>query len=104
MKLFITFLITTFCFLKVSAQKFPQSPNPWKAAYNISLKHIAFSHPITVVSKTEHAKILKRIAERTEPQYSAYQNLLTVAEEQLTFIPNPPAKMNIMGGYEKNSN
>lgn len=104
MKALLMLLLIAFFLLSQSEEKFPQSPSPWHEAYDISLKHIVFSHPMTVVNKSEHAEVLKRIADKSEPQYSAYLNLLEVAEAQLVFIPSPPTTMNIMGGYEKNSN
>lgn len=99
-------LLIIFCFFlfEVNAQNFPQPPQPWQETYNISLKHIKFSHPMTVVNKMEQAEILQRIKQKREPQFTAYKNLLKVAEEQLAFIPDPPVSMDIMGGYEKNSN
>jgi len=88
----------------VSAQEYPDLPKPWQEAYNISLKHIEFSHPMTVLNNTERTEILRRIKNKTEPQYSAYLKLLQEADASLSFVPKPPASMNIMGGYEKNSN
>ena len=97
-------LLFIFCVFLLRAQKFENAPIPWQEAYNISLKQIEFSHPSTVVNKEDHTKILQRITQKQEPQYSAYLKLLEIAEQQLLFIPNVPEEMNIMGGYEKNSN
>lgn len=104
MKQNLLLLFLLFTLSNALAQGFPESPKPWQQEYNITLKNVVFSHPMTVVNQTEHAEILQRIQHKTEPQYSAFQKLLKEAELQLTFVPNPPANMNIMGGYEKNSN
>jgi len=104
MKQNLLLLFLLFILANALAQEFPESPKPWQQEYNITLKNIVFSHPLTVVNQTEHAEVMQRIQHKTEPQYSAFQKLLQEAEVQLTFAPNPPANMDIMGGYEKNSN
>jgi hypothetical protein len=63
-----------------------------------------FQHPMTVTSAREIAIVKERIAKGFEPQATAYKKLLEAAEGQLSFIPDPPDSMYVMGGYEKNSN
>jgi Alginate lyase len=67
-------------------------------------KDFKFQHPMTVTSASEIAIVKDRIAKGFEPQSTAYKKFLEVAEEQLSFIPDPPDSMYVMGGYEKNSN
>ncbi|MBN1339478.1 MAG: alginate lyase family protein [Bacteroidales bacterium] len=86
------------------AQPFPKPPIPWRDDYNISLKGFKFSHPMTVLNQADLEKVKIRIANNIEPQKSAYSKLLEEAETQLHFIPDAPETMNIMGGYEPNSN
>jgi hypothetical protein len=86
------------------AQPFPHSPQPWHDAYNISLDDFDFTHPMTVFNPTERDTIISRIANQKEPQHTTYQQLLLDADRMLTFTPGPPVSMNIMGGYEPDSN
>ena len=88
----------------VWAQPFPDPPQPWQDDYNISLEDFEFSHPMTVINRTDLEKMKNRIANNIEPQKSAYDQLIAEAETQLNFEPDAPASMNIMGGYEPNSN
>jgi hypothetical protein len=48
--------------------------------------------------------VAARITANVEPQHSAYDALIDAAEEAQNFEPDPPVTMNIMGGYEPNSN
>ncbi|MDZ7264011.1 MAG: alginate lyase family protein [candidate division KSB1 bacterium] len=88
----------------VSAQTFPDSPEPWREAYNISLAGFQFNHPMTVINSNELEIIKQRISSKIEPQHTAFAKLLTEAAVQLNFVPDAPDTMNIMGGYEPNSN
>lgn len=100
----IPVFVILYAFTTVKAQPFPKSPQPWHEDYNISLKNFEFKHPMTVINQEDLATVKNRIQNRIEPQYSAYQNLIDQAESQLSFVPDPPNQMTIMGGYEPNSN
>ncbi len=86
------------------AQPFPHSPQPWQDAYKISMVNVGFTHPATVFNSSERDTILNRIANQKEPQYLTYQQLMGEAESLLAFVSQPPANMDIMGGYESGSN
>lgn len=86
------------------AQQFPQQPEPWQDAYNIDVTNVEFTHPITVFNATERDTILERIANQKEPQFTTFQQLMDEADEMLSYIPEPPSTMDIMGGYENDSN
>jgi hypothetical protein len=86
------------------AQPFPHSPQPWQDAYNISMADFEFSHPATVFNAVQRDTIINRIANQKEPQYLTYQQLMGEAQNLLAFTPQPPASMNIMGGYEPDTN
>ena len=86
------------------AQAFPKSPQPWRNEYNITLDDFHFTHPLTVINQNDLSRVKQRIQENIEPQVSAFQDLLIEAELQLDFEPDAPLEMNIMGGYESNSN
>ncbi len=88
----------------VNAQPYPKSPEPWREEYNIVLDSFEFSHPMTVINKTELIAVRENIQNNVEPQISAYLALISEAAVQLGFTPDAPASMNIMGGYEPNSN
>lgn len=90
--------------INLYSQTFPNSPEPWREEYNISLLGFAFQHPMTVINNTEAEIIKYRIENKIEPQFSAFQNLLLESQTQLNFVADPPETMNIMGGYEPNSN
>ncbi len=79
-------------------------PTPWQNAYNFSLPGFEFSHPMTVISGSELNMIRHYVDQQIEPQYTAYLKLIAEAEEAQSFVPDAPATMNIMGGYEPNSN
>lgn len=70
----------------------------------ISLDNLRFQHPMTVVKSSELEIIRYRIKNRKEPQYSAFQVLIINANRVMNFEPDPPKRMLIMGGYEKNTN
>ncbi len=70
----------------------------------ITLKDFRFRHPMSVISSEEVAIVKDRIKKRVEPQATAFKQLLTEADRQLDFVADPPESMDIMGGYEKNSN
>ena len=57
-----------------------------------------FSHPMTVINNDELNIIKQRIANKTEPQYSEYYRLIESANNKLSFVPNPPDNMHIIGG------
>lgn len=97
------FLLVTLS-MEIKSQPFPDPPEPWRDVYNITLGDFEFSHPMTVMNSQELEIIKYRIENRIEPQYSAYNMLIAEAESQLNFQPDAPATMNIMGGYETNSN
>jgi hypothetical protein len=86
------------------AQPFPKSPEPWRDEYNISLDSFEFKHPMTVINQTELLGVKENIQNNIEPQISASQDLISEADEKLGFTPDAPDSMDIMGGYEPNSN
>jgi hypothetical protein len=86
------------------AQPFPNPPQPWQDAYNISMADYEFTHPVTVFNSVQRDTILARIASQKEPQNLTYQQLLGEAESLLAYTPQPPNNMDIMGGYEPGSN
>lgn len=88
----------------LSAQTFPDPPEPWREAYNFSLSGFQFSHPMTVINSDELEIIKQRIRSSIEPQHTAFAQLLAEAAVQLNFVPDAPYTMHIMGGYEPNSN
>jgi hypothetical protein len=59
---------------------------------------------MTVINKVELAIVRKRIADRIEPQATAFAKLLRDADAAQSFRPDPPDTMNIMGGYAKDTN
>ena len=81
----------------VRAQSAPEVPA-------ISVEKFTFSHPMTVINKVELAVVRKRIEGKVEPQASAYAQLLRDADALQRFKPDPPDTMDIMGGYEPNTN
>jgi hypothetical protein len=70
----------------------------------VSMDGFAFRHPITVINQAELAAVKRRIAQRIEPQATAFAKLIHDADAAQSFHPDPPDTMNVMGGYEKNSN
>jgi len=103
-KFFCIFFFIFLIPLTVYSQNFPQGPKPWQDAYNISLSSFQFSHPMTVINQEELEIIKQRIRSNVEPQKTTYAQLLAEAAKQLNFVPDAPYTMNIMGGYEPNSN
>ncbi|MEQ9296950.1 MAG: alginate lyase family protein [Cyclobacteriaceae bacterium] len=79
-------------------------PVPWKEAYNFTLPNFKFEHPMTVISGDELEMVKHYVEQEVEPQYSAYLELINDAEDAQSFVPDAPSSMNIMGGYEPNSN
>ncbi len=90
--------------LQSFAQPFPKSPHPWRAEYDISLESFEFSHPMTVLNQTELRTVRQHIQNDIEPQSSTFDLMLSAAKPFLTFEPDAPVTMDIMGGYEPNSN
>ena len=70
----------------------------------ISLEEFTFSHPMTAINKVELAVVKQRIADKVEPQASAFAKLIRDADAAQSFKPDPPETMDIMGGYEPNTN
>jgi len=70
----------------------------------IDTSKVKFESPMTIVNRAEADRVRQRIREGLQPQASAYKALIDNANAALTFIPDPPSSMNIMGGYQKNSN
>lgn len=80
-------------------------PEPWIPAYDaINVRAFRFEHPMTVINAKEIAIVKARIDRHEDPQATAYAALLAEAEAVRKFVPDPPAAMKIMGGYEANSN
>jgi hypothetical protein len=71
---------------------------------NIVLTDYQFRHPMTILSVEELAVIKNRIANGVEPQATAFLELIAAANAKQTFVPDPPTTMNIMSGYDTNSN
>jgi hypothetical protein len=94
------------CFIPFTgqAQPFPKSPEPWRDEYNISLDSFEFTHPMTVINQYELTEVKEKIQNNFELQISAFQDLISEAGIQLGFTPDAPDSMDIMGGYEPNSN
>lgn len=64
----------------------------------------SFTHPMTVINLGESEIVQERIAQKIEPQYSAFNQLLAEADLVQGFVANPPKTIKIMGGYEADSN
>jgi len=79
-------------------------PTPWQNAYNLTLSDFEFEHPMTVITSDELEMIKYYVDQQIEPQYTAYLELINDAEEAQSFVPDAPPTMDIMGGYEPNSN
>jgi hypothetical protein len=77
---------------------------PWRDEYNISLYSFEFKHPITVIIHTELLGVKENIQNNIEPQISVYQDLISEADEKLGITPDAPDSIDIMVGYEPNSN
>lgn len=65
---------------------------------------IHFEHPMTVTTAAQLAWVKEQIAHKREPQYSAWLDLQKNAVTALRFEAQPPAHMDIQGGYEQNTN
>jgi hypothetical protein len=96
-------LITTTAWMVLSLMVGAQAQDSSKQAPG-SPATFKFSHPMTVINKTELAEVKKRIAGKVEPQASAFAKLIRDAEAAQRFKPDPPDTMDIMGGYEPNTN
>ena len=70
----------------------------------VPLDGFTFQHPMTVIDRAELDEVRRRIAAHAEPQATAFAKLIADANAALTFTPDPPGTMTIMGGYEPNSN
>jgi len=70
----------------------------------VPLDAFTFQHPMTVINRAELDEVKRRIAAHIEPQATAFAKLIADADAALAFHPDPPDKMNIMGGYEPNTN
>jgi cell pole-organizing protein PopZ len=70
----------------------------------VPLDGFSFSHPMTVIDRTELAEVKRRIAAHIEPQATAFAKLIQDADAAQSFHPDPPDTMDVMGGYEKNTN
>ncbi len=58
----------------------------------------------TVVNQDDAVRVRNRIMQGIEPQASAFKALITDANSALNFNSNPPEHMDIMGGYQTDSN
>lgn len=96
----IILVLLLFGTLSAGAQVFPNSPEPWRAEYEISLKGFEFSHPMTVLSADELSIIRKRILYDIEPQKTAFKQLMEQADAALEFVPNAPQSLELPSGYE----
>lgn len=70
----------------------------------ITVQNIVFESPMTMVNRSQAEQVRKRIREGREPQATAYQALLKDANAALSFTSKPPKELNIMGGYQKDTN
>lgn len=84
---------------QISFAQYPDSPQPWNEAYNISIEGFKFKHPMTVFNAEEVDLIKKRLSYGIEPQATAFKELLNEATDALKFVPNPPSTLDIPGGY-----
>jgi hypothetical protein len=66
--------------------------------------NFTFSHPMIVINRAELAVVKRRIADKVEPQATAFTQLIRDADAAQSFVPDPPETMDIMGGYEPNNN
>lgn len=70
----------------------------------VSLDGFSFSQPMTVINPMELAEVKRRIDAHIEPQATAFAKLISDADAAQNFHPDPPDTMDIMGGYEPNTN
>lgn len=70
----------------------------------VSLEGFHFSHPMTVIDQAELKEVKRRIAAHIEPQASAFAKLIADANAVSSFHPDPPETLDVMGGYEPNTN
>jgi hypothetical protein len=96
----IIMVLLLFGTLSAGAQVFPNSPEPWRPEYEISLKGFEFSHPGTVISEDELAIIRKRILYDIEPQKTAFLQFVDDTDAALEFTPNAPQSLELPSGYE----
>ena len=68
------------------------------------IDEVEFDSPMTVINSAELKIVRQRIKDGEEPQATAYRRLIEDAEAAQEFIPEPPARMTIMGGYQAGSN
>ncbi len=68
-----------------------------------SVKDIVISAR-TVVNQDDAVRVRNRILQGIEPQASAFKVLISDADAALSFKSNPPNHMEIMGGYQTDSN
>ena len=74
------------------------------SAINSDELELSFTRPMTVTNPEYLAVAKKRVELGLEPQITAYNILIDRANSALSFEPDPPEHMEIMGGYEDNSN
>ena len=96
----IILVLLLFGTLSTGAQVFPNSPEPWRAEYEISFKGFEFSHPMTILSTDELSIIRKRILYDIEPQKTAFMQLVDKTDAALEFTPNAPKSLELPSGYE----
>src|SRR6185436_4261668 len=61
-----------------------------------------FRHPMTVINQVELAAVKKRIADKVEPQATAFAKLIRDADELQSFKPDPPEAID-MDAYDKDT-
>ena len=80
------------------------APFPWQDPYNLTLSNFQFEHPMTVINGSELEMVKHYIQYQVEPQYTAYMQFMEQAEEAQSFVPYAPDSLEIIGGYEENTN
>ncbi len=63
---------------------------------------VPIEHPMTVINKADLAIVKDRIANSIQPQRAAYNALITEANKELTFNPEPPISMRVRDGADLN--
>lgn len=91
------------CWNECPAQRY-KGVRDMQGGETVELGRLRFAHPMTVTTAGEIKEVKKRIAKGTEPQASAYRELIAAADRALAFVPDPPDTMLVMGGYEAGSN
>ncbi len=80
-------------------------PVPWQGDYNLTIPpKFEFTHPMTVIRTSELEMIKYYVEKRIEPQFTAYQKLLSEANVAQSFVPDAPASIHILPGYEPGTN